>query len=898
MSTLRRTVLYDRHVSLGANIVDFCGWEMPIFYPVGIVQEHLATRKGAGLFDVSHMGRFIVRGSGALRFLQHVLTNNAEALNIRETGAQYTLIPNETGGAVDDAYLYRFVEDEYLLVVNAANRDKDWKHLQALLKGFKDVEMIDRSEEIAMISLQGPHSRTILEEIAESGPLPEPARNTVSIFTIAGSSVKVARTGYTGEPLCFEFFIDRDDAPMIWDLILSKGATPVGLGARDTLRLEAGLPLYGHEMGTDPEGKEIPIMACPLSKFAVSFSPLKGEFVGREPLTRQHQALTRILFRDYSLIDDLPRMSRNIAVAGKGVAREGAKVFKGERLVGYVTSGTMVPLWRVEGEGLESVQTETHQLRSICIGYIDSDILDEERLRVEIRGKMVDAVVVPHHMRSDAPPYSRPILYDHHLEEETPSEGDVSAKVRRLLHESAANTLWRQRECVNLIPSEMTLSPMVRLLSVMDPAFRYAEHKKVKAFYDAEVFYYQGTEFIGEVERLVEAEMRRFIGCEEVETRLISGQMANAVVFSAMVDYINRGDRKSEPRRIRQVMNNHIGKGGHLSAQPMGALKDFVARDPRTERPAVVNFPMLEGNPYKMDLPATLALIDEYRPELIIFGKSMVLHREPVAEIRSFLDAQRIDAVVMYDMAHVLGLIGPHFQQPFVEGADIVTGSTHKTFFGTQRGVIGSRYREEEERYALWEAVTRRAFPGSVSNHHLGTLLGLLMAAYEMNHFKEEYQSKVIANAKAFARALKQEGLDVAGDPKIDFTETHQVVVNVGYGHGPDIARRLEENNIICNYQAAPDEEGFTASGALRMGVSEMTRFGMDGEGFRTLAGLIRDVVVKDARVADKVKQLRAGFLELRYCFSGKEYEDLVQKLHGLILGGKLLRDCKKATHH
>jgi aminomethyltransferase len=310
--------------------------------------------------------------------------------------------------------------------------------------------------------------------------------------------------------------------------------------------------------------------------------------------------------------------------------------------------------------------------------------------------------------------------------------------------------------------------------------------------------------------------------------------MANTAVFSAMLDYINRADRKREPRRIRQVLNNHIGKGGHLSAQPMGALRDFVARDPRTERPAVVKFPVLDENPYKIDIPATLELIDEYRPELIIFGKSMVLHKEPVPETRRFLDDQNIDAIVMYDMAHVLGLIGPLFQQPFDEGADLVTGSTHKTYFGTQRGVVGSRFNEREERYELWEALVRRSFPGSVSNHHLGTLLGLLMAAYEMNHFKEEYQTKVIANAKAFARGLKDCGLDVAGDPAIDFTETHQVVVEVGYSRGPDIAGRLEANNIICNYQAAPDEEGFTASGALRIGVSEMTRFGMEKDDFRS----------------------------------------------------------------
>jgi aminomethyltransferase len=423
---------------------------------------------------------------------------------------------------------------------------------------------------------------------------------------------------------------------------------------------------------------------------------------------------------------------------------------------------------------------------------------------------------------------------------------------------------------------------MVRLMSVMDPAFRYAEHKKTKAFYDAEIYYYQGTDFIDEVERALQVEMCRFLGCAEVETRVISGQMANMTVFSAMVDYINRVDRKSEPRRIRRVMNNYIGKGGHLSAQPMGALRDFVARDPKTERPAVVSFPVLRENPYKIDVAAALELLDEFRPEFIIFGKSMVLHKEPVAEIRRFLDDQRIDAVILYDMAHVLGLVGPHFQEPFKEGADLVTGSTHKTFFGTQRGIVGSPFLEHEERYELWEAVLRRSFPGSVSNHHLGTLLGLLAAAYEINTFKDDYQKRVIANAKAFARALKECGLEVAGDPAMDFTETHQVIVNVGYGRGPEVAKRLEDNNIICNYQAMPDEEGFTVSGALRMGVSEMTRFGMGPDDFRDLAMLVYEVVVKQARVVDQVRSLRARFCDLQFCFKGEEYRDILDRLRGL----------------
>ncbi len=883
MSRPYRTILYDRHVALGAKMIEFAGWEMPVFYPTGIVQEHLATRKEVGIFDVSHMGRFIIKGAGALRFLQHVLTNNAEALDNRGIGAQYTLIPTDTGGAIDDAYLYRFVDDAYLLVVNAANREKDWNRLLKLSRQFDEVELTDSTEEIVMLALQGPKSRALLEEIVESGSLPEPMRNAVSIVTISGAQVRVARTGYTGEPLCFECFASKVDGLVLWDKVVARGATPVGLGARDTLRLEAGFPLYGHELGEDPEGNEIPILACPLTQMAVSFSPLKGEYIGRAALVRQHEAFRKILARDFTLINVLPRMVRPIAVVGRGVAREGARVFNGSNHVGYVTSGTMVPMYSFRGEGLDSVQTDQQALRSICLGYIDSDIVEGEEVKVDIRGKLVDAEVVPYHLRSEAPPYARPIVLGYVLPAEELAVAAMHEKAHRLLEKAVENTVWRQLECINLIPSEMTISPMARLLSVMDPAFRYAEHRKVKAFYDADVFYYQGTDFISEVERMLEQEMRVFLGCENVEMRLISGQMANTAVFSAMVDYINRGDRKSEPLRIRQVMNNHIGKGGHLSAQPMGALRDYVARDPHTERPAVVNFPVLTENPYKIDVPAALELIDEYRPQLIIFGKSMVLHKEPVAEICKFLDNQNISSVVMYDMAHVLGLIGPHFQEPFDEGAGLVTGSTHKTFFGTQRGVIGSRFQEHEERYELWEAVTRRSFPGSVSNHHLGTLLGLLMAAYEMNHFKNEYQPRVIANAKAFARALNECGLNVAGDPTIEFTETHQVVVHVGYSHGPEIARRLEANNIICNYQASPEEEGFTVSGALRLGVSEMTRFGMNEEDFRALASLIRDVVVDNARVVDKVRELRKRFCTLQFCFSGEQYANIIQKLHELL---------------
>jgi len=877
MGELKRTVLYDRHLSLGANMVEFGGYEMPVYYPEGILKEHLATRKNAGLFDVSHMGRFIVGGEHALDFLQHVLTNNAQALDKPETGSLYTFIPNETGGAVDDAYLYRFSEDEYMLVVNASNRLKDWEHFQKHLSEFNGVALTDRSDEIAMIAVQGPSSRMILKKLIQSGRLPEPSRNAVSIATINGSAVKIARTGYTGEPLGFELFIENDEASQLWDQLVAKGATPAGLGARDTLRLEAGLPLYGHELGRDPEDKEIPIFACPLAKFSVSFSGLKKNFVGRKKLAKQHEAFKKIVYRDFSSIEILPRMIYPFAIAGRGIARQGNKVYKEGRHVGYVTSGTMVPFWEFEGTELSSEPANNTQKRSIGLAYLDSDILEDEALTVKIREKQVEAIVTSYHMRSESPPFARPILFDHGPVERHLKSGNRESRAIALLENAVANTHWRQLECINLIPSEMTVSPLARLLSVMDPSFRYAEHKKLKAFYDAEIFYYQGTDFIDEVEALLVEELKEFLGCAEVETRLISGQMANAAIFSAMVDYINRADRKSEPRRIRKVMNNHIGKGGHLSSQPMGALRDFVARDPATERPAVVNFPVLEENLYKIDVPATLKLIDEHRPELIIFGKSMVITKEPVKEVRQFLDNQGIDAVLMYDMAHVLGLIGPHFQEPFVEGADLVSGSTHKTYFGTQRGIVASRFLEDEERYALWEAIERRTFPGSVSNHHLGTMVGFLMAAYEMNQFKDAYQAKVISNAKGFARALKNCGLQVAGDPTVDFTETHQVIVEVEYAKGPEIARRLEDNNIICNYQAGPEDESFSASGALRMGVAEMTRFGMETADFEQLAQYIYDVIVHNKIVKEETIRLRSRFLEIQYCFSG---DDFNKRLH------------------
>ncbi len=878
MNSCLKTVLFNKHQDLGATIVDFAGWEMPIQYPDGIINEHLATRRKAGIFDVSHMGRLYFTGKDTIPFLQHVLTNNAMALDIGES--QYTLIQNEAGGAIDDAYLYRFKQEEYLLVVNASNREKDVAHFKKHLPLFQDIQMVDKTFEVSMISLQGPLSKSIIQQIVTGGILPEPARNNLSIVDIKGVETCLARTGYTGEPLGFELFIENQHAVFIWDLLMEKGAVPIGLGARDTLRLEACLPLYGHELGMDHDGNEIPLFASKLSKFAVSFSSLKGDFIGKDALYQQYLAFKNITDQKFENISALPRMVMPLAITGKGIAREGYRVFLKDRHVGYISSGTMIPFQEPEGSGLNSEFKEEPKRRAVAMALINSNILEGERLEIEIRKKRCDGIVVPYHMSSEAPPFVRSIPHDQ-LTALKPAKKAESypALARKLVSKALNNHTWRQKECINLIPSEMSQSYMSRLLSISDPVNRYAEHKEIKAFSKEDVFYYQGTDFIREVETLLNKEFSIFLGCRNIESRVISGQMANTAVFSALVDFLNRADRKNEQRRLCKIMNNHIIKGGHLSAQPMGALRDFVARDPKTEKPAVINFPVEKNNPYKMDIRACEAIIKEHQPELAILGKSMIIHKEPVAQIRALVNEFAPSCIVMYDMAHVLGLYGSHFQEPLKEGAHIVTGSTHKTYFGTQRGVIASDFNEDDLAYGIWEAIQRRTFPGSVSNHHLGTMTGLLFAAYEMNHFKDAYQKAVVSNAKAFAAALKEQGLDVAGDPDISFTETHQVILNVGYGKGAKIARQLEENNIIVNYQATPVEEGFTASGALRMGVSEMTRFGMAEKDFKTLAGLMADLIQKGSAVKDDIIKFRNHFMDMHFCFKEAEVQDKVSAL-------------------
>ena len=458
-------------------------------------------------------------------------------------------------------------------------------------------------------------------------------------------------------------------------------------------------------------------------------------------------------------------------------------------------------------------------------------------------------------------------------------------KIENLTKKIEENNRWRQKECVNLIPSETTPSSLVKLCEISDPSGRYAEHRTMKG---KEIYFYQGINFIQDVEENLRQEMAQYFDCPRVELRAVSGQMANEVVFKANVKFINRGRKQGEPfRKLRLVMNNELTKGGHLSSQPMGSLFNYVEEDPATGKERVVNFPVKKDCLYKIDTEELQKLLEQHKPELIVFGKSMFLHKEPVEFVSDIVKDWDPKPVIMYDMAHVLGLYGI-LQEPFKEGADIVTGSTHKTFFGPQRGVIASSIPKGSPLAKLWIDIKGRAFPGSTSNHHLGTLLALLMATYEMNVFKKEYQIQIRKNARSFAQALKDNGIDVEGDKTDGFTETHQVVIRISkHGTGVDLAQRLEENNIITNYQALPDDKSFIEASGIRMGVQEMTRFGMMENDFQELSQLVADVIIKNTDVKDKVKELRGKFLEMQYCLPTQEAAPLAAKVLGSVFPKK-----------
>ena len=503
----RKTPLNAWHKSHGAHMVEFAGWEMPLNYKPGIVEEHLTTRRVCGLFDISHMGRFRISGEGAIPFLQYVLTNNALALDPGQ--AQYTILADENGAAIDDAYLYRLDEGEYRLVVNASNTQKDWDWLQEQRKKFPKVDLENQTARIVMLSLQGPWSKSLLESILQGtgSRLPDPGKNNERKVLIEGTPVEEGRTGYTGEPLGFEIFFPADRAVAIWEKILhqgsSQGIVPVGLGARDTLRLEAGLPLYGHEYGKDQEGREIPILALTPAKIAVSFSEAKGNYIGRESLWRQ---LQEIQAREYGWIDlipkspSVPRRIWPLAVLSEGVVRQGFPVLVGDRPVGYVTSGTMVPYWKFEGQGISSRIGREKGRRSIALAYVDADLKERQEVKISSRGKFLSGQLARRHMSAEAPPYSRPVLVEEIVVKKPGPQEPLHLSAETLVRKARENTRWRQGQTINLIPSEQTPSPLVKLLSISDPCSRYAEHRNFKFLGEADVFYYQGTDFIEWVE--------------------------------------------------------------------------------------------------------------------------------------------------------------------------------------------------------------------------------------------------------------------------------------------------------------------------------------------------------------------------------------------------------------
>ncbi|MBE0597028.1 MAG: glycine cleavage system aminomethyltransferase GcvT [Desulfuromonadales bacterium] len=324
---LKKTPLHRLHKELGARLVDFGGWEMPVQYR-GVLEEHLATRNAAGLFDVSHMGEIEVSGEGALAFIQEVTVNDASVLANGQV--QYSAFCYPHGGTVDDVTLYRFAPDHYLFCVNASNTEKDFAWLEQVLEegAFPGVKLRNVSDEFAQLALQGPAATAILGRLTDTS-LEKIAYYHFFEGLVAGVPAIISRTGYTGED-GFELYFAPAAAEAVWRALLAAGASdgllPVGLGARDTLRLEMKYALYGHELSP-----EISPLEAGLGWIVKLDKP---SFIGREALLKQKET-------------GLRRRLAALVLTEAGVPRAGYPVYAGEELVGEVTSGTMSPSLRV-----------------------------------------------------------------------------------------------------------------------------------------------------------------------------------------------------------------------------------------------------------------------------------------------------------------------------------------------------------------------------------------------------------------------------------------------------------------------------------------------------------------------------------------------------------------------
>lgn len=396
------------------------------------------------------------------------------------------------------------------------------------------------------------------------------------------------------------------------------------------------------------------------------------------------------------------------------------------------------------------------------------------------------------------------------------------------------NEDWRSR-CINLIASENVTSRRVRKAMASDFMHRYAEGHPGER-------YYRGVHYIDEIEEKLRENAEALFGCRHADVRPVSGTNANEAVFNL---YIRPGS---------PIFVNSTPGGGHISHHRYGSAGKYTEN--------IIDFPLTEDG-YHIDVVKTQDLIRAVRPKLLIFGKSLFLFPEPLGNLRGICKEYKIP--VIYDAAHILGLIaGKQFQSPLSEGADIVTASTHKTFFGTQRGIILSNCGEDE-----WGRIDKGAFPGSSSNHHLDTLVGLAIAVNEFLGFGEAYAKQVISNAKTLAEALDRHGFDVQAK-EFGYTESHQVAVDVGkYGGGKRVSGTLENNNIILNMNLLPNESLGNVSNpyGVRIGVQEMTRFGMGCEEMEQIADLIKDCVIDGKDVKQEVEKMRGGFQEVKYSY-------------------------------
>ena len=355
--TVKRTPLYSFHRGLGARMTEFGGFEMPLSYS-GIIEEHRAVRSAAGIFDLSHMGEFELRGVAALTVLEHALTNSANRL--ADGGAQYTLMCADDGGTLDDLILYRFEPDRYMLCVNAANIGSDREWLQ--LHSGPSAELIDMSDELGLIAIQGPRATAILSRMTRLS-LDQIHGFHVQSGDVAGVVCRLARTGYTGED-GFEIFVGAHHATTVFEALLNSGAEdglrPCGLGARDTLRMEAGLPLYGHELDS---------RISPLESGLAPFVKFGRGFIGEPALAAQRDAGPKRQLIGIQTND------------GKSIARQGYKLIRDGHAVGVVTSGTFAPSFS----------------RPLAMGLVDAaaNIEVGYQLGVEIRKRTIPATIVP-----------------------------------------------------------------------------------------------------------------------------------------------------------------------------------------------------------------------------------------------------------------------------------------------------------------------------------------------------------------------------------------------------------------------------------------------------------------------------------------------------------------------